>query len=138
MKNEFNLQEVEKNTILAALKKANGHRLETAKLLGIPERTLYRKITEYNLKVGWSKKGYINICGLEDRQEKAPKFKVTQQVGHVLDPSFVGIIFEVRLREKDIFYTVTRFLDGKLETVCCTEYELCLVENNAIGFGKSK
>lgn len=48
-KNNYSLQEQEKDMILKALKKNNGKRKETAKDLGISERTLYRKLLQFNL-----------------------------------------------------------------------------------------
>ena len=45
----LNLKVVEKEIITKALDRANGNREETASLLGIGERTLYRKIKEYGL-----------------------------------------------------------------------------------------
>ena len=44
------LQESEKELILKTLKKTNWSKRKTAKLLNISERTLYRKINEYNLQ----------------------------------------------------------------------------------------
>jgi two-component system response regulator HydG len=43
------LDELEKQAIEETLAKTNGNREKTAKILGIGERTLYRKIKEYNL-----------------------------------------------------------------------------------------
>lgn len=43
------LEETEKNSIKAALNLKNGRRKDAAELLGISERTLYRKIKEYGL-----------------------------------------------------------------------------------------
>jgi DNA-binding NtrC family response regulator len=43
------LEETEKRSIAAALKKFGGNKRKTAQMLGINERTLYRKIKEYNL-----------------------------------------------------------------------------------------
>lgn len=43
------LREVEKRAILDALQAATGNREKAARLLGIGERTLYRKIKEYGL-----------------------------------------------------------------------------------------
>ncbi|MBO4580784.1 MAG: sigma-54-dependent Fis family transcriptional regulator [Bacteroidales bacterium] len=47
--NPLSLQEQEKEMIIKALKKNNGKRKDTAKDLGISERTLYRKLIEYDL-----------------------------------------------------------------------------------------
>ncbi|MGI6717682.1 MAG: sigma-54 interaction domain-containing protein [Bacteroidales bacterium] len=44
------LADAEKAVIIKALKKHNGNRKNTAKELGISERTLYRKIKEYEIK----------------------------------------------------------------------------------------
>ena len=44
------LSQVEKEMIIKALEKYKGHRKEAAKELGISERTLYRKIKEYELE----------------------------------------------------------------------------------------
>lgn len=44
------LSQVEKEMIVKALDKYQGHRKEAAKALGISERTLYRKIKEYELE----------------------------------------------------------------------------------------
>ena len=44
-----NLNEVEKYYIAKALELTDGKREEAAKMLGIGERTLYRKIKEYGL-----------------------------------------------------------------------------------------
>ncbi len=46
----LNMIEMEKELILKALKKHNGRRKEAATDLGISERTLYRKIKEYDLQ----------------------------------------------------------------------------------------
>ncbi len=46
---EMPLEEIEKQAIIDALAKTGNNREKTAKLLGIGERTLYRKIKEYNL-----------------------------------------------------------------------------------------
>jgi dTMP kinase len=43
------MREVEKQAIIAALAKAQGNREKAAKLLGIGERTIYRKIRKFNL-----------------------------------------------------------------------------------------
>lgn len=45
----FNLEEMEKQLIQSALTKYAGNRRMAAKVLGISERTLYRKITDYQL-----------------------------------------------------------------------------------------
>ena len=45
----LNLGKVEKRTIIRALDVAQHNRVKTAQLLGIGERTLYRKIKEYRL-----------------------------------------------------------------------------------------
>jgi DNA-binding NtrC family response regulator len=44
------LADMEKNAIVEALKRHNGKRALAAKELGISERTLYRKINDYNLE----------------------------------------------------------------------------------------
>lgn len=43
------LQEAERDHIRAALEASNGHRGNAARILGISERNLYRKLREYNL-----------------------------------------------------------------------------------------
>jgi two-component system response regulator HydG len=43
------LDELEKQAIIDTLARTNGNREQAAKILGIGERTLYRKIKEYNL-----------------------------------------------------------------------------------------
>jgi two-component system response regulator HydG len=43
------LDEIEKHYILATLKMTNGNREEAARILGIGERTLYRKLKEYGV-----------------------------------------------------------------------------------------
>jgi len=45
----LNLAELEKKAIIEALKKNNGNRRKAAQELGISERTLYRKISDYNI-----------------------------------------------------------------------------------------
>lgn len=47
---ELNLQVLERRAIEAALRKTQGNRRDAAELLGISERTLYRKIDEYGLQ----------------------------------------------------------------------------------------
>ena len=47
--NTLNLGEVEKKTIIRALDVVQQNREKAARLLGIGERTLYRKIKEYGL-----------------------------------------------------------------------------------------
>ena len=44
------ISEAEKELIRNTLKMVNGNRQQAAKILGIGERTLYRKIKEYDLK----------------------------------------------------------------------------------------
>ncbi len=51
MDENLNLEEMEKNMIVKALKKHNGKRRTAAKDLGLSERTLYRKINEYNISL---------------------------------------------------------------------------------------
>ena len=48
-KNRFSLDEIEKETIKAALDKTRGNKRKASKLLNISERTLYRKIKQYDL-----------------------------------------------------------------------------------------
>jgi transcriptional regulator with PAS, ATPase and Fis domain len=48
-KNVFSLDELEKDTIKAALDKTRGNKRKASKLLNISERTLYRKIKQYDL-----------------------------------------------------------------------------------------
>jgi two-component system response regulator HydG len=43
------LEEIEKHYIIESLKRTSGNREEAAKVLGIGERTLYRKLKEYHL-----------------------------------------------------------------------------------------
>ena len=45
----LNLEQIEKATIIRALEVTKGNREKAARLLGIGERTLYRKIKEYGL-----------------------------------------------------------------------------------------
>lgn len=47
---ELNLASIEKRAIETALRRTQGNRRESAKMLGISERTLYRKIDEYGLQ----------------------------------------------------------------------------------------
>jgi two-component system response regulator HydG len=44
------MQEAERQLIENTLKLVGGNRVEAASILGIGERTLYRKIKEYDLK----------------------------------------------------------------------------------------
>ncbi len=44
------LEEVERDLISRTLEKTNWSKRKTAQILGISERTLYRKINEYNLQ----------------------------------------------------------------------------------------
>ncbi|NQW29036.1 MAG: sigma-54-dependent Fis family transcriptional regulator [Ignavibacteria bacterium] len=46
---DLNIAKLEKTAIEMALRKTHGNRREAADMLGISERTLYRKITEYEL-----------------------------------------------------------------------------------------
>ena len=50
MEENLSLQDNEKDLIQKALKKHSGRRKEAALELGISERTLYRKIKEYDLQ----------------------------------------------------------------------------------------
>ena len=43
------MREVERDRVILALKQTHGNRAQAAKILGIGERTLYRKIGEYGL-----------------------------------------------------------------------------------------
>lgn len=47
------LAEIEREVIRATLRMVDGHRAKAAKILGIGERTLYRKIKEYGLRQSW-------------------------------------------------------------------------------------
>ncbi|MGA0045485.1 MAG: helix-turn-helix domain-containing protein, partial [Candidatus Kapaibacteriota bacterium] len=46
----LNLARIERMAIELALRKTGGSRRDAARLLGISERTLYRKIEEYGLR----------------------------------------------------------------------------------------
>ena len=46
---EITMQELEKEIIERTLKNCNGNRRKTAKILDISERTLYRKLKEYEI-----------------------------------------------------------------------------------------
>jgi len=46
------IEEAERRLIAGALESTSGNRAEASKPLGIGERTLYRKIKEYNLEGG--------------------------------------------------------------------------------------
>ena len=48
-KTQFSLDEIEKETIKAALDKTRGNKRKASRLLNISERTLYRKIKQYDL-----------------------------------------------------------------------------------------
>jgi DNA-binding NtrC family response regulator len=45
------LEDLEKNAILAALREVAGNRRKAAEMLGMGERTLYRKIKEFGLEL---------------------------------------------------------------------------------------
>jgi DNA-binding NtrC family response regulator len=47
---ELNLASIERRAIETALRRTQGNRRESARMLGISERTLYRKIDEYGLQ----------------------------------------------------------------------------------------
>ena len=47
----LSINDMEKDMILKALKKHKGRRKDAAKELGISERTLYRKISDYNIEI---------------------------------------------------------------------------------------
>jgi transcriptional regulator with PAS, ATPase and Fis domain len=47
----LNMEEIEKSTILKALEKTHWNKRKAAKLLNISERTLYRKLKEYDSKI---------------------------------------------------------------------------------------
>lgn len=51
MDRPLSIQEVSEELIKAALKRNGGKRSAAASELGISERTLYRKIKEYNIKM---------------------------------------------------------------------------------------
>lgn len=44
------MKELEREAIVSTLKSVGGNRRKAAKILGIGERTLYRKIKEYDLR----------------------------------------------------------------------------------------
>lgn len=46
------MAEIERGAIEAALRETRGNRRKAAEVLAIGERTLYRKLKEYNLPVG--------------------------------------------------------------------------------------
>lgn len=45
------LDEIEKKMIMLALKRSNGNRRQAAEFLGISERTLYRKLTDFGIEI---------------------------------------------------------------------------------------
>jgi DNA-binding NtrC family response regulator len=47
----LSLKDLEKQTIVKVLEKTNFNRRQTAKKLGISERTLYRKMKDYNFEM---------------------------------------------------------------------------------------
>ncbi len=47
----LDMEEIEKNTIIKALEKTHWNKRKAAKLLKISERTLYRKLKEYDIKI---------------------------------------------------------------------------------------
>ena len=49
LEGDLTIDKNERDTIVRALTKANGNRKEAAALLGLSERTIYRKMKEYNL-----------------------------------------------------------------------------------------
>jgi transcriptional regulator with GAF, ATPase, and Fis domain len=51
MNDNLSLKDIEKQTIAKALEKSNFNKRQTAKKLGISERTLYRKMKDYNFEV---------------------------------------------------------------------------------------
>ncbi|MBK7230964.1 MAG: hypothetical protein IPH93_01475 [Saprospiraceae bacterium] len=51
LEEHFSLHDMEKEMILKALKKFNGKRKEASDELGISERTLYRKIKQFNIDI---------------------------------------------------------------------------------------
>ena len=46
------MAEIERGAIEAALRETRGNRRKAAEILAIGERTLYRKLKEYNLPLG--------------------------------------------------------------------------------------
>ncbi len=51
LEEHLSLHDMEKDMILKALKKFNGKRKDAAEELGISERTLYRKIKQFNIDI---------------------------------------------------------------------------------------
>ena len=49
LEDDFRLEEAERKLIIASLKRFDGNRRMASSALGISERTLYRKLGEYNL-----------------------------------------------------------------------------------------
>jgi DNA-binding NtrC family response regulator len=47
----LNLEAMERRTVRAALLQTNGNKVQTARLLGISRRSLYRLIERYRLEV---------------------------------------------------------------------------------------
>ena len=47
---ELGINELEKELIVKTLEKFNNNRRKTSKVLGLSERTLYRKINQYNIE----------------------------------------------------------------------------------------
>ena len=58
---------VERKAIMEALAKADGHRQRTAEILGIGERTLYRRLREHGFYHPYAKQG---------RPPKKPRFSL--------------------------------------------------------------
>lgn len=48
-RSDLNLQHIERDAIIESLKRADGNRTEAAKVLGISVRTLYYRLSQYNL-----------------------------------------------------------------------------------------
>ena len=58
------LEELEREHIRAALAATNGNRAHTARILGISERTLYRKLISYKMEEeGEEPEGGVDISG---------------------------------------------------------------------------
>ena len=61
------LEEIEKHYIIETLKRTAGNREEAAKILGIGERTLYRKLKEYRARLSHRRR-HDRDAGLSERK----------------------------------------------------------------------
>jgi len=71
--------------------------------------------------------------------ETSPKFKIGDKVTSVIEPSFLGQVFDVDNRYNGFWrYEITFFVEGEPKTARFFEFELAPAQKMRVGFNNNK